>query len=485
MRGMELDRNVCYRAILARDARFDGRFFVAVKTTRIYCRPLCGARAPKVENLLFYPTAAAAQAAGFRPCLRCRPESSPGMGAWLGTFSTVARALTLIEAGALDNGDVNALAERLGVGERHLRRLFDQHIGASPIAVAQTRRVLLAKKLIHETALTMTEVAESAGFGSLRRFNETFRNLFGRSPSSLRRGRSNGSGSRVQITLSYRPPYDWDSLSRFFAARAGAGVEIANVDGYARTFEIDGTAGHIEVRPSLERNRFEVAIHVPRVNAIPVVVARLRRVLDLDADPAVIAAHLSEDPALERLVSARPGLRLPGAWDPFELAVRAILGQQVTVGAATQLAGRLIAAFGRRYEESPRPEGLTHLFPTAERLRDADVASIGMPKARGAAISALASAALNDPRLFDSAQDPADAVARLRAIPGIGEWTAQYITMRALHGSDAFPSGDVGLLRALANGGTRPGVHELTARAEAWRPWRAYAVIHLWTGETS
>jgi AraC family transcriptional regulator, regulatory protein of adaptative response / DNA-3-methyladenine glycosylase II len=482
---MELDRNVCFRAMAARDARFDGQFFIAVRTTRIYCRPLCSAPAPKRENVTFYPTAAAAQAAGYRPCLRCRPESSPGVGIWRGTFTTVARALTLIESGALDRDNVSALAHRLGVGERHLRRLFDQHIGASPIAVAQTRRVLLAKKLVHETNLSMTEIALSSGFGSLRRFNETFRGLFGRPPSSLRRDRKGAGEPGVRLTLAYRPPYDWDALSRFLTARAGDGVELADPLHYARTFDIDGAAGHFEVRPDFARHRFDVTIHTPRVTALPAVIARIRRLLDLDADPRVISAHLSEDPQLARLVTARPGLRLPGAWDGFEIAVRAILGQQVTVGAATQLAARLIAAFGRRYDESPRPEGLTHLFPTAARLRDADVATIGMPRARGAAISALAAAAIDEPDLFEPAQDLATAIARLRAIPGIGEWTAQYIAMRALQGSDAFPTGDVGLQRGLAWQGRRPSANEVAARAEAWRPWRAYAAIHLWTADAA
>ena len=482
---MELDRTVCLRAMAARDARFDGQFFIAVRTTRIYCRPVCTAPSPKRENITFYPTAAAAQAAGYRPCLRCRPESSPGVGVWRGTFGTVARALALIESGALDDGNVTALAERLGVGERHLRRLFDQHIGASPIAVAQTRRVLLAKKLVHETNLSMTEIALSSGFGSLRRFNETFRRLFGRPPSSLRRDRHGSGEPGVRITLAYRPPYDWEALSRFLAARAGCGVEIADGVRYARTFAIDGAAGHVEVRPDPAHHRFDVTMHAPRVSAIPTVIARIRRVLDLDADPRVISAHLSEDPELARLVTARPGLRLPGAWDGFEIAVRAILGQQVTVTAATQLASRLIAAFGTPYDEPTRPATLTHLFPAPQRLRDADVASIGMPKARGAAIAALAAATIEQPDLFDPSQDAAAAVERLRAIPGIGDWTAQYIAMRALHGNDAFPTGDVGLQRGLARKGQRPSANEVAARAEAWRPWRAYAAIHLWTADAA
>lgn len=269
------------------------------------------------------------------------------------------------------------------------------------------------------------------------------------------------------LQLSFRPPYDWPSLSRFLAARAATGVELADGRRYARTFE----GGHFEVTP--RDGHFEAVIHC-NGPAEPIV-ARLRRLLDLDADPAVIAAHLGHDPLLQPLVAARPGLRLPGAWDGFELAVRAILGQQITVAAATRLAGRLIAAFGQPYDG---PEGLTHLFPTAERLCDADI--VGMPKARAAAIRTLAAAAVDDPALFDPDQDPRLAIERFRGLRGIGEWTAQYIAMRALHASDAFPSGDVGLQRALARDGVRPTARELESRAEAWRPWRAYAALHLW-----
>jgi len=269
--------------------------------------------------------------------------------------------------------------------------------------------------------------------------------------------------------LPCRPPYDWDALSRFLGARAAAGVELVTRDSYARTFEVDGVAGHVEIRPDLDHDRFKVVIHGPRRG----VVARVHRLLDLDADPQVIGAHLSKDPHLARLVKARPGIRVPGAWDGFEIAVRAILGQQVTVTAATQLAGRLIAKFGKRYDD----EHLTHLFPTPQELCDADVAAIGMPKARGAYIRALAAATIAQPDLFEPSDD---AVARLRAIPGIGEWTAQYIVMRAMPGGDAFPTGDIALIRALASNGKRPSAKDVSMRAEAWRPWRAYAAIHIW-----
>src|SRR5687767_6571845 len=279
---MELDQDACFRALRSRDARFDGRFFTAVKTTGIYCRPICPARAPKRTNIIFYPTAAAAQSAGYRPCLRCRPECSPGVGSWRGTSNTVARALALIESGALDDEDIDSLAERVGVGERQLRRLFSKHIGASPIAVAQTRRVHLAKQLVHETELSMTEVALAAGFKSVRRFNETFLRMFGRPPRALRRERLvRERGSGVRLTLSYRPPHDWEHLVGFLGARAISGVEMTDGSRYLRTFELDGTIGHVEVERSRQKNGLDVTLFAPRVTIIPAVIARVRRLFDL------------------------------------------------------------------------------------------------------------------------------------------------------------------------------------------------------------
>ncbi len=312
---MDLDADACYRAICTRDARFDGRLFIGVKTTGIYCRPVCPARTPKRENVLFYPSAAAAQSAGFRPCLRCRPETAPDLGVWRGTSNTVSRALSLIDKGGLDGADVETLADRLGVGDRQLRRLFHRHLGASPIAVAQTRRVLLAKQLIHESRLSMAEIALAAGFGSIRRFNETFQHLFGRPPKSLRRDGlpegSTGHKGEVAILLRYRPPYDWPGVIEFLRARAIPGLETVSRDGYARAIEIAGVHGTVSVRAA-EGNALRATIHFPQLSALPTIVARLRRVFDLAADPEVIGAHLAEDPVLAPLVAARPGLRVPG-----------------------------------------------------------------------------------------------------------------------------------------------------------------------------
>jgi AraC family transcriptional regulator, regulatory protein of adaptative response / DNA-3-methyladenine glycosylase II len=480
---MDMDRTACYRALSTRDARFDGRLFVGVKTTGIYCRPICPARTPKFENVSFYPSAAAAQEAGFRPCLRCRPETSPDLAFWRGTTNTVSRALALIEAGGLDEADVEGLANRLGVGARQLRRLFRQHVGASPIAVAQTRRVLLAKQLIHETSLPMAEVALASGFNSVRRFNETFLHLFGRSPASLRRIRdkTKREAGALSVRLAYRPPYDWDAMLSFLGARAIPGVETVSGDVYRRTIAIGDACGVISVAPA-EKNRVNVSVRFPDMAALPAIIARVRRVFDLAADPDMIGAHLSLDPMLAPLVSARPGLRVPGAWDGFELAVRAIFGQQITVPAATRLLGRLVAAHGALLPATTKDvEGLGHLFPSPSRLASADLAVLGMPNARAMAVNSLAQAISADPTIFSRGASLEETVAKLRSLPGIGEWTAQYIAMRELREPDAFPAADIGLLRAMAAAdGQRPSPAELLSRAERWRPWRAYAALHLW-----
>ena len=484
---MDMDFEACRRAFLTRDPRFDGRIFGAVRTTGIYCRPICPARTPKAENMTFYPTAAACQEAGYRPCLRCRPESSPDLGAWRGTSNTVSRALALIEAGALDEEDVDALAGRLGVGERQLRRLFRQHLGASPVAVAQTRRVLLAKQLIQETLLPMGEVALASGFGSVRRFNETFQQLFGRPPGELRRSRAeeaSAAAGGITVRLPYRAPYDWTAMIGFLSARAIPGVETVTAGRYARTLQVDGAVGVVTVSPGA--GDFLVAeIRFPKVQALPAVIARIRRVFDLTADPALIGAHLSQDPALAPLVAARPGLRAPGAWDGFELAVRAVLGQQITVVAARALAGKLVEAHGARVDDAFATKlGLTRAFPTPEQLMGRDIAALGMPRARGAALEALARTVASDPAIFTPRADLESAVAALKALPGVGEWTAQYIALRELREPDAFPQADIGLLRGMADEtGARPTPVELLARSQGWRPWRAYAAQHLWAAD--
>ena len=487
-----LDRDVCYRALQTRDARFDGRLFVGVTTTGIYCRPVCPARTAKRENCRFFASAAAAQEAGFRPCLRCRPETAPDLASWRGTANTVSRAVALIAEGGLDGGEVGvgALAERLGVGARQLRRLFQQHLGASPVAVAQTRRVLFAKQLIQETRMPMVDVAFAAGFGSVRRFNETFRDLFGRAPSALRRKRSTGQPTAsvadvgVTVRLRYRPPYDWATMLSYLDARAIEGVEEIAGGIYRRTVSSDGHLGVVEVAHEPSHNNIVATVCFPSVRALPAILARVRRVFDIGADVETISAHLSHDPFLAPLVARRPGIRAPGGWDGFELAVRAILGQQVTVGAARQLAGRLVHLCGEAMPATTRDRELTHTFPSPERVVAVDLRGLGMPAARRHAVRTLAQNAIADPHLFKPFGTVEEAIARLRSIPGIGEWTAQYIALRALREPDAFPATDVGLLRGAATRtGVRPTPAALLRRAEPWRPWRAYAAQHLWASD--
>ena len=315
-----LDREACYQAFQSHDARFDGRVFVGVTSTGIYCRPICPARPPKFENCRYYASAAAAQEAGFRPCLRCRPEIAPELAFWRGTSNTVSRALKMIAEGALDESEagVEAFAEKLGVGGRQLRRLFQQHLGASPIAVAQTRRVLFAKQLIHDTRLPMTEVALSAGFGSVRRFNETFAKLFGRPPSTLRRKGSapaQAAGDAVTLRLSYRPPYDWPGMLEALAASSDKRVERVEDGVWHRAIELDGKPGSVAVTHLPQRNAVAVTIRFPEVRALPAIVARVKRVFDLGADIATIGKHLARDPTLAPLIAQRPGLRAPGDWE--------------------------------------------------------------------------------------------------------------------------------------------------------------------------
>jgi AraC family transcriptional regulator, regulatory protein of adaptative response / DNA-3-methyladenine glycosylase II len=484
------DKDVCYRALQSRDARFDGLIYVGVKSTGIYCRPICPARTAKFSNCTFYGSAAAAQDAGFRPCLRCRPETAPELASWRGTSNTVSRALALITEGALDGGSasVERLATRLGVGERQLRRLFLQHLGASPVSVAQTRRVLFAKQLIHETRMPMSEVALAAGFGSVRRFNETFQNLFDRPPSALRRKTTATADDGVTLRLRYRAPYDWESILSFLKARAIPEVEVVENGHYFRTVQMAGFSGTIEVSHQPERQNICVKIHFPEVRSLPAIVARVRRQFDIGADIETIDAQLSSDPLLAPLIAQRPGLRAPGGWDGFELAVRAILGQQISVAAARKLAGQVVALHGKPLSKAcVGHPGLSRLFPTAERLAKVRSIGLGMPAERLATLKALAEAAVADNNLFRQTSNIEEAIDRLKSIRGIGEWTAQYIAIRAIREMDAFPATDIGLLRGAA-ALDKSAVFTsrlLLDRAESWRPWRAYAAQHLWATDPS
>ena len=476
--AMDLDREACYRAVKARDRRFDGRFLTGVLSTGIFCRPICPARTPRFENCVFLPTAAAAYSAGFRPCLRCRPEINPGVPAWSGTAATVNRALRLIAEEGPEATNLQALASRLGVGSRHLRRLFRRHVGASPAAVLQVQRVFLAKQLITDSGLPLTQVALGAGFGSVRRFNAVMQRTFGRAPRDLRRS-AGSTPSRLTLRLPYRPPYDWAGVLAFLAPRAIPGVESVENGVYRRTMSLAGTQGIVEVSAAAET--FLLAtITVDRLPALAAVAARLRHLFDLDADPEPIAAHLGRDSALASRLAARSGLRVPGAWDAFELAVRAMLGQQVSVSAASTLAGRLAATFGERLSGPTSSGDPRVLFPEPKALAHADLSSIGIPGTRAAAISSLAAAVIRDPVLLRTTNSVEQTVATLLTLPGIGDWTASYIAMRALREPDAFPVSDLGLLRAMRRHLAKPSPALLQRRAERWRPWRAYAAILLW-----
>lgn len=485
-----LDPDVCYQALKARDARFDGRLFVAVKTTGIYCRPVCPANTPKRENCLFFPSAAAAQAAGFRPCLRCRPETAPEHGSWNGSSNTVSRGLSLIAEGALDRDDasVDDLAERLGVGGRQLRRLFQQHLGASPIAVAQTRRVLFAKQLIHETTLPMSEIALAAGFGSVRRFNETFQELYARPPSALRRKQAErrSAESGVSVRLRYRPPYDFAAVLAHLRARAVDGVEAVGTESYARTVVHEGEIGTVEVVHEPKARCLVATIRFPSVRALPAIVTRIRRLFDLSADVLTIGAHLARDPKLAPLVAARPGLRSVGAWDAFELTARAILGQQVSVSAARRLNSELVRLCAHGVPANSENPALTLAFPAPSVVLAADLAHLPVPGARRRALVHAAEAALADPTLFEPCATNEETISRLTAVSGIGEWTAQYIALRAARDPDAFPASDLGLLRSAGERlGAPPRAPELLRRAERWRPFRAYAAEHLWAADAA
>src|SRR6266496_2680286 len=477
-RSMSLDPHICLQARLSRDARFDGRFFIGVKSTRIYCRPICPVRTVKENNVRYFPTAAAAAEAGYRPCLRCRPELSPGTPAWLGTSTTVSRALQLISESAMEWEGVETFAARLGIGSRQLRRLFLRHLGANPMAVAKTRRLHLAKKLIDETNLPMGQIAVAAGFGSVRRFNSAFRKTYQKTPTQIRRLAGSvtvQSDNEYLFRLQFRPPFHWQGLLAFLSRRVIPGVETCEGDRYCRNISLNGHSGSLGV--SLEKSglALEVRISFPEPRWLFLIIERLRRMFDLGADPREIAAHLNADPLLALRIEAMPGLRVPGCWDGFELAVRAILGQQVSVAGASTLAGRLVRTFGTPVVVSKE---LTHIFPAPEKLAESDLIKIGLPKARAECIRSLARAVRDRKIAFSGAVNAEEFLSQFSELPGIGPWTAQYVSIRAFGEPDAFPAGDLGLLRALGLRNPR----ELESRAQRWRPWRAYAAMYLWQG---
>ncbi len=501
-----MDDEQRYQATVSKDARFDGVFFIAVTSTGIYCRPSCPAITPKRANMRYYRSAAAAQEAGFRACKRCRPDASPGSPEWNIRADVVGRAMRLIADGIVDRAGVSGLADRLGYEQRQVRRLITAELGAGPLAIARAQRAQTARVLIETTDVPLSEIAFAAGFSSIRQFNATVREIFAATPTELReaRGRggvswASGRGSRhahparssvpgvIRLRLPYRPPIDLNRMFGFLAARAIPGVEEADEKKYKRTILFHNGSGTV----SLGLDSTETAGHgyvdcelrLTDMRDLTAAVQRCRRLLDLDADPAPIAAALSGDPVLGALVSSCPGRRVPGHVDGDELAIRAVLGQQVSVAAARRLGARLTAAYGKPLEQ---PDGtLTHCFPTVQTLASVDPAELPMPRARAAALVGLARALDNGDLSLDPGADRDRATATLLALPGIGPWTASYIRMRALSDPDAFMASDIGVLDALRSlGAVRAdrsvAAKEAEALAEGWRPWRSYAVHHLW-----
>jgi AraC family transcriptional regulator of adaptative response / DNA-3-methyladenine glycosylase II len=499
-----LDDEQRYQAATSKDPRFDGVFFIGVTSTGIYCRPSCPAITPKRENMRFYRSAAAAQEAGFRACKRCRPDASPGSPEWNIRADVTGRAMRLIADGIVDRGGVQELAGRLGYEQRQVRRLVTAELGAGPLAIARAQRAQTARILVETTDLPLSEIAFAAGFASIRQFNATMREVFAATPSQLREARGRrarapqsrrlgvppgpdpSAPGLIRIRLAYRAPIDGGRMSGFLAARAIPGVESVEDGRYRRTIMLPNGTGILSLGPliaSPDPGYIDCELQLTDLRDLTAAVQRCRRLLDLDADPEAVTGNLAGDPVLGPLALASPGRRSPGHVDGSELAMRAVLGQQVSVAAARRLAARLVAAYGKPLE---RPDGtLTHCFPTAETLAEADPAALPMPRARALALTGLAAALASGELSLDPGAERDRATAQLLALPGIGPWTASYIRMRALSDPDAFLPGDVGVLEALSRLGAVSGSRAAqgkaaAALAEGWRPWRSYAVHHLW-----
>ncbi len=484
----KIDREIYYEAMLSRDPRFDGLFFAGVTSTGVYCRPICPAPKPQFKNVVFYSSSAGAEKDGFRPCKRCRPDASPGAPSWPGTSTVVARALKFINDGFLESYRVQDLSNNLGVSDRHLRRLFMMHLGASPQAVLLTRRLDFARKLIDETTAAMTEVAFASGFESIRRFNDAIKKRFRQSPSELRKEAGKNPHrhhhpNSITIKLQFRPPFDWPALLQFLKIRQIGGVEVVEDNRYCRSILFNKkNPGFFSVtRPDPAAAFLELTLHTPFTAKLMLIVERVRRIFDLGADPLFITQHLKKDAALAAVIDAQPGLRIPGSWDNFEIAVRAVIGQQVSIQAANTIMSRMVRKYGTALNDSPYP-GITHLFPAAETLADADLTGIGLPGKRAATVRILARQAASREVILDGFVQPEIVKESLMKIPGIGAWTTQYIAMRALREPDAFPDTDLAIARELQ---AMKQEDEITAaeevnRPEIWRPWRAYAAMYLW-----
>jgi AraC family transcriptional regulator of adaptative response / DNA-3-methyladenine glycosylase II len=475
----------CYRAVQSRDARFDGWFVTAVNTTGIYCRPSCPARTPKPTNLTFFPTAAAAQRAGYRACKRCRPDASPGSPEWNARQDVVARAMRLIADGVVDRGGVPDLAMRLGYSQRQLERLLVSELGAGPLAIARAQRSQTARVLIETTTMPFGEVAFGAGFSSIRQFNDTVQSVFAVTPTEMRRRSIQADAiptvGEIQLRLPYREPFDPAGVFDHLAANAVPGLEELREGAFRRTLRLPHGPGLVALRPGGGHVSLKVHLHDNR--DLTTAIARCRRLLDLDADPEAVTAHLSEDPALTTVVNDRPGQRLPGTVDPHELAIRVVIGQQVSLGAAATHSRRLTEVHGTPIASSiaVHDGSLTHLFPTSEVLAELDPTTLAMPRSRARAVVDLARSLAQGKVDLDPGSDPARSRHQLASIAGIGPWTCEMVALRGLGDPDAFPATDLGVTRTAACLGLPTKAGPLTAHAETWRPWRSYAVTHLWS----
>jgi AraC family transcriptional regulator, regulatory protein of adaptative response / DNA-3-methyladenine glycosylase II len=498
------DFESCYGALKSRDARFDGWFFTAVTSTGIYCRPSCPAMTPKRQNVRFYSTAAAAQQAGFRACMRCRPDAAPGSPEWLGRADVAARAVKLILLGTVDTEGVSGLASRLGYSERQLHRVLLAEVGTGALALARAQRAQTARLLLETTDLPVTYVAFAAGFASVRQFNDTVKSVFARTPSDLRTAvkrraktdkavhgiaAGNHAGDvvprqTIALRLAYRKPFSAETLLDFLGARAIPRVEALQDGTYTRTLRLPNGEGVVSLTP--EDGYVNAVFALEDLRDLTTAVARCRHLCNLDSDPVAVDEALSKDPMLRPLVKRLPGLRVPGAADGFELATRALIGQQVSVTGARTIAGRLVEAAGSPIADSRF--GVTHTFPTASALAELGSCSpeiFSMPAGRRRALLAVAESVADGKLLIDPGSDPDELDAQLVAIPGIGPWTSSYIRMRALGDPDAFMPTDLGIKRAVAALGEPDNAVSLTTRAERWRPWRAYALCHLWSSENA
>ena len=479
---MHLDAESCYRAVKSRDRRFDGVFFIAVRTTGIYCRPSCPARTPAYENVTFHPTAAAAQSAGYRACKRCLPDATPGSPDWDVAADAAGRAMRLIADGVVDRDGVEGLAGRVGYTSRHLTRLLTQELGAGPLALARAKRAQTARVLLETTELGAADVAFAAGFKSVRQFNDTVREVYASTPTQLRGRRGHGStGGTIQLRLAVRTPFAGRPLLAFLATRAVAGIETVNGTTYARTLRLPHGTGVVELELHDQTEAGSTAFvpatfRLDDLRDLSAAVERVRRLLDADCDPVAIGDAFAGDPVLGPLVRATPGLRVPGHVDGDELAVRAVLGQQVTVAAARTAAARLVREYGEPLAEPH--DALTHAFPTAERLAGLDPESLPMPRARGRALIALCRALADGEIRLDRGADREGVRGALLAIPGIGPWTADYVALRALGHPDVFLPTDIGIRDALRGLGRDPA--DALRLAAAWAPWRSYAQLYLW-----